>query len=210
MIMEILNISKWAPTVAIMAESYLKPTASNIFWQLLRDGNLHGSGMSHTTTASPKPSFGASWWVGDSVIGRGNTGWTHQRVDIPAHARTAHKGLLQKRLEEDICWIIPHVPSTTHSVKGLNWTELTLDKTCLRRLILLLKLNGVFCQFSLWRWYTLTAGLHRSRNQKLNKTKKRRQGMIRWVPQIRHSRKKATTTTLQMVDKNQSLQYCCL
>ena len=27
----------------------------------------------------------------------------HQRVDIPAHARTAHKNLLQKRLEEDLC-----------------------------------------------------------------------------------------------------------
>ena len=27
----------------------------------------------------------------------------HQRVDIPAHARFAHKGLLQKRLEEDLC-----------------------------------------------------------------------------------------------------------
>ena len=27
----------------------------------------------------------------------------HQRLDIPAHARTAHKGLLQKRLEEDFC-----------------------------------------------------------------------------------------------------------
>ena len=25
----------------------------------------------------------------------------HQRVDIPARASTAHKGLLQKRLEED-------------------------------------------------------------------------------------------------------------
>ena len=28
----------------------------------------------------------------------------HQRADIPAHARTAHKGLLQKRLEEDL-WL---------------------------------------------------------------------------------------------------------
>ena len=27
----------------------------------------------------------------------------HQRVDVPAHARTAHKNLLQKRLEEDLC-----------------------------------------------------------------------------------------------------------
>ena len=26
-----------------------------------------------------------------------------QRVDIPAHARTAHNGLSQKRLEEDLC-----------------------------------------------------------------------------------------------------------
>ena len=34
----------------------------------------------------------------------------HRRVDIPAHARTAHKGLLQKRLEEDLCRIVPHVP----------------------------------------------------------------------------------------------------
>ena len=27
----------------------------------------------------------------------------HQRVDIPAYARTAHTGLLQERLEEDLC-----------------------------------------------------------------------------------------------------------
>ena len=27
----------------------------------------------------------------------------HQRVDIPAQARAAHKGLLQKRPEEDLC-----------------------------------------------------------------------------------------------------------
>ena len=29
-------------------------------------------------------------------------GGQHQRVDIPAHARTAHKGLLQKRLKDDL------------------------------------------------------------------------------------------------------------
>ena len=27
----------------------------------------------------------------------------HPKVDFPAHARTAHKGLLQKRLEEGLC-----------------------------------------------------------------------------------------------------------
>ena len=48
----------------------------------------------------------------------------HLKVEIPAHARTANNSLLQKRLEEDLCWIVPHVPLTTHSVKGLNWTKL--------------------------------------------------------------------------------------
>ena len=27
----------------------------------------------------------------------------HQRMGIPAHARTAYKGFLQKRLEDDLC-----------------------------------------------------------------------------------------------------------
>ena len=44
----------------------------------------------------------------------------HQKVDIPAHARAAHKGLLQKRLEEDLCCIVPRVSLTTQSVMGLN------------------------------------------------------------------------------------------
>ena len=48
----------------------------------------------------------------------------HQRMGIPAHARTAHNGPLQKSLERDLCWIVPHVPPTTRSVKGMNWTEL--------------------------------------------------------------------------------------
>ena len=42
----------------------------NLLWQLSRDGNLHGPGMSHATTASPKPSFGTSWRVGDALIHR--------------------------------------------------------------------------------------------------------------------------------------------
>ena len=48
-----------------------------------------------------------------------------ERVDIPAHARTAHKGFLQKRLEGDLCSLDLHVPPTIQSVKGLNRTELT-------------------------------------------------------------------------------------
>ena len=83
----------------------------------------HGSGTPHGTTASPKLSFKALCKVGDTVVGRGNAGWTTSRMDIPDHTRTTHMGFLQKRLEDDICWIILHVPTTTLLVKGLNWTE---------------------------------------------------------------------------------------
>ena len=38
--------------------------------------------------------------------------------------RTAHNVLPQKRMEDNLCWIICHVPLTTQSVKGLNKTEL--------------------------------------------------------------------------------------
>ena len=76
----------------------------NLPWPLSRDGHLQGSVMSHATTASPKPSFKAPWRLGGAMVGRGNTGWAiaYQRMDTPAHARTAHSGLLQKRLEEDL------------------------------------------------------------------------------------------------------------
>ena len=77
-------------------------------WQVLRSFNINeglvqastilqlelGSDMSHTTTAPPKPSFKAHWRVGDAVVCRGNAGWTCPRVEMSAHARTVHKGLL--------------------------------------------------------------------------------------------------------------------
>ena len=76
----------------------------NLFWQLSRDRNLHGSGMSHATTAPKKklPSghFGG-WalpWLAEEV-----PDGQQQKVAIPSHARAAHKGFLQKRLEEDLC-----------------------------------------------------------------------------------------------------------
>ena len=43
----------------------------------------------------------ATWRVGDHVVEM--LDGQHQRENIPAHARTAHKGLPQKRLEEDLC-----------------------------------------------------------------------------------------------------------
>ena len=71
-------------------------------------------------TASPQPSLRDSggwampWSAKEMLDGQ------PQRVDIPAHARTAHKGLLQKRLEEDLSLIIPHVPLMNQSVKELT------------------------------------------------------------------------------------------
>ena len=71
----------------------------NLFRQLSREENLHGSGMSHAMTASSKrPSrhheLWATPWSAEEMLDR-----QHQRVDIHAYARTAHMGLLQKRLE---------------------------------------------------------------------------------------------------------------
>ena len=77
--------------------------------------------MSHATTASPKPSFRATWRVGDAVEMPDEQ---HQKVDIPAHARTTDDSLPQKRLEEDLCWTVPQDAPTTQSVKRLNSPEL--------------------------------------------------------------------------------------
>ena len=67
----------------------------------------------------------------------------HQRVDIPTNAKTAHKGLLQKNLEEDLCWIIPPVPLMTQLVKELidpyftfqNCTEVYSPSVCNTRIL---------------------------------------------------------------------------
>ena len=53
----------------------------NLFWQMSRDGNLHGSGISHATTVSPKLSFRAPRRVGDAVLGRGNAGRTASKIE---------------------------------------------------------------------------------------------------------------------------------
>ena len=47
-----------------------------------------------------------------------------QRVAVSAHVKTAHDGLQQKSLEDDLCWFGPPLPPpTTRPAKGLNWTE---------------------------------------------------------------------------------------
>ena len=99
------------------------------FWQLSRDGNLHGSGMSHTTTASPKPSFRAPWSMGDTVVGRGNAGWTTQKVDIPAHAKMrtrASFGKDWKRISAESSLICPQRPNRSRDCTESIWIWLAI------------------------------------------------------------------------------------
>ena len=92
----------------------------NLLWQMSRNKNLNGLGVSCATTASPEPSGHLGGWV---MLGSAEKTLDdhHQRVDIPAYARTARDGLPQRRLEKDLNWIVPLIPQKTLSVKGLNW-----------------------------------------------------------------------------------------
>ena len=65
--------------------------------------------MSYSMRTSPKPSAGHSGGWATPWLSQEMLDGQRQRVDIPSNARTAHKGFLQKRLEEDLCRIIPHV-----------------------------------------------------------------------------------------------------
>ena len=123
-IQDLLRVSKlpWQRWQDLRARSVTMWTHGNLLWHLSRDGKSHGSGMSRTTTTSPKPSLRDPWRGGDAVVSRGTLDGQCQREDVPAHARTTHGGLQQKMLEEDTCWIVPRAPPppTTQSVTGLD------------------------------------------------------------------------------------------
>ena len=55
----------------------------NLSWQLSRDWNSHGSGMSQTTTASPNPSFKVPLRMGIAMVSRGSTGWATLKSGHP-------------------------------------------------------------------------------------------------------------------------------
>ena len=64
----------------------------NLFWQLSRDRNLRGLGMSHATTASTKPSVRAPWRVGDTKVSRGNAGWKASKTEHPCPCQNCSQG----------------------------------------------------------------------------------------------------------------------
>ena len=100
----------------------------NLFWQLSRDGNLHGSSISHATTASQKTFLRAPWRVGVAVVGRGNAGGTtskrghsypYQNCSQGPPAEKTGRGSL---LNHPSC--SPDDP--IHQGTELKWTELTM------------------------------------------------------------------------------------
>ena len=63
--------------------------------------------------------------VGGQCRGRQSKRWMDNvRVDIPAYTRTAHNSLLQKRLEEILCWNIHRAPPPSPAHLSRDWTEL--------------------------------------------------------------------------------------
>ena len=46
--------------------------------------------------------------------------WPSYRRHPYSHARMAHNGLLQNRMEDDLCWMVPRVSLKTWLVEGLS------------------------------------------------------------------------------------------
>ena len=92
----------------------------SLFLQLSGDRNFHGSGMSHSMTASPKLSFRAPWKVGDATVSRENAGWTTSKSGHTCPCQNCSQGPPAERTGRGSLLNRPHVPQTTQSVKGLN------------------------------------------------------------------------------------------
>ena len=111
------------PTTGCGARSTFLRVHMNLFWHLSGDGNLHGSGMSHATTASPKPSFRAPWKVGDAVIDRGNAGWTSKSA-YSCPCQSCSQGPPAEKTGIEFLLNCPSCPPPmTKLIKGLNWME---------------------------------------------------------------------------------------
>ena len=119
------STSTWSirPTTGCRSRSTPLRVRRNLFWQLSRDGNLHGLGMSHTMTASPKPSFRAPWRVGIAVVGRRNARWTTSKSGHPCPCLNCPQGPPAGKSGRGSLLNQPSCPPMSHSVKGLNWTD---------------------------------------------------------------------------------------
>ena len=80
------------PTTGCGARSTYTWVNRHLFWQLSREGNLHGSGISHATTVFPKSSFRAPWWFDGAMFGRGNAGWAVSKNGHPCPFQNGSQG----------------------------------------------------------------------------------------------------------------------
>ena len=99
---------------------------SNLFWQLSGYKKLHGSGMSHAMTASPKISIKTSSRVGDAVIGKGNAGWTMSKSEHICPCQNCSQG---PPAEKTGGWSLLNRPSSPPNDPigqgtEVNWTHI--------------------------------------------------------------------------------------
>ena len=60
--------------------------------------------------------------MGNAMVSRGNAGWTTSNTGHHCPCQNCSKGLPVKRLKEDLCRIVPHVPQQPSQSRV--WTEL--------------------------------------------------------------------------------------
>ena len=98
----------------------------NLFWQLSRDGNLHGSNMLHVTIADQKPSFGTLRRMSDAVVGRGNACLTTSKSGRPCPCQSSSQGppaeKTGRRSSAELSLMSPWQPRQSR-----NWAELNFD-----------------------------------------------------------------------------------
>ena len=144
--------STWSARPMTNGEKDQLPSGSqdqDLFWQLSRDGNLHGLACHTPCQPLPIPSSMAPWRMNDTVVTRGNAGWTTSKSGHPCPCQNHSQGPPAENLEEDFSWIAPHVTPMTQSVKGLNWTELKVRI----QLYLLRLLPGILPFWFLAFWF---------------------------------------------------------
>ena len=85
--------------------------------------------MSHTMTASPKPSFRAPWRVGYAVVGRGNAGWTTSKSGHPCPCQNRSQGPPAEKTARGSLLNRLSRPPDDPIGQGteLNWTNWTAD-----------------------------------------------------------------------------------
>ena len=85
-------------------------------------------GMSHATTASPKPSFRAPWRVDDAMVGRGNAGWISSKSD-PCPCQNCWQGPLAEKTGTGSLLNGPSCSPDDSVGQGtaLNWTWCMLE-----------------------------------------------------------------------------------